>query len=671
MNDDFEIDFPLSRLNAFRSSHVDYQRRWITTLSEFFGVDAGLKQIESFTENKPPIAYQTLGECAALDEEPPLPPEDWEAFKNNWSESDGLALDFADWRYAEPDPTLTAPLPVAALPSRYRIPFPDFPIRDQGRAGSCVARAVAAASEYCLGREWTESEIRALFDVSRQKDGYSVDGTTLSATLNIARRTGGLRSACVLTPGAVEIWKETLVGTKFLKPSPIIATFREFPSWLCSKAARLRGKWTLPFYGEPCVGLHAVLIVGYEDGAAPGGGFFIARNSWGKAYGRLGIPGHALVPFEYVQRFCVEAYAARYEQTNDFETKFVRVLGENAREFRTRTPLTPGTRVVAHPNEPGVFLSYSPDTRAEFEANGYAWTRERRVLNFFPAIDAETQKDVEARLAASQRFANDLRTNLTTLVGVESPFSQGGFFSRVRRFRAVEEIADLSDAVRTKLARRNGLHDGLDCTKDAPDAWKSAVQASALVKIWRVDDGQKAFACVGIWLAPLRFLPLLTPKFVAPTSDTLNIALEVVDEWKSNSARDYEAIGESFGAFDGSWVGLEGVARRGAYVLSTFKPDERGGRWRAAPCETFDDERMRGLVRALNPAAFEDAVSYVRSVLERESLVFFGDFTVELVALKSGESQSIVEAALDELVKNGTYETYQTARGEKAYRKKR
>ncbi len=671
MNDDFEIDFPLSQLNAFRASNADYQRRWITTLSEFYGVDAGLKQIERFTKNKPPISFQMLGECAELDGEPPLPSEEWETFKNNWSASGEATFGVPDWSYASPDPTLTAPLPTAALPSRHRIQFPPFPIRDQGREGACVAYAVAAASEYCLGREKTESEIQALFDVSRKKDGYSVDGTTLSAALNIARRTGLLRNDCVLTPGAVEIWKETLVGTKFLKPSPIVASFRMFPSWLCSKAARLQGKWTLPFYGEPCVGLHAVLIVGYEDCAAPGGGFFIARNSWGEAYGRLRIPGHALVPFEYVQRFCVEAYAARYEQTDDFETKFVRVLEEDAREFKTRRLLTQGTMVVAHPNEPGVFLPYSSDTRAEFEANGYAWTRERRVLNYFPVIDGETKKDVEARLAASLRFANDLQTNLTTLVGVESPFLSGGFWSRVRRFRAVEEIADLSDAVRTKLARRNGLHNDLDCAKDAPDEWKSAVQASALVKIWRVDDGKKAFAVVGIWLAPLCFSPLLTPKFVAPTSETLNIALEVVDEWKSNSARDFEAICESFGTFGGSWVGLEGVVRRGAYVLSTFEPDERGGRWRAAPCETFVDERLRGLVRALNPTAFEDAVSYVRSVLERESRVFFGDFTVELVALKSGESQSAVEAALDELVKNGTYETYQTARGEKAYRKKR
>ena len=59
----------------------------------------------------------------------------------------------------------------------------------------------------------------------------------------------------------------------------------------------------MPLPGEDTRGGHAMCMVGYQDdAAAPGGGFFIVRNSWGEgwAYACDYGAGHALIPYDYI-----------------------------------------------------------------------------------------------------------------------------------------------------------------------------------------------------------------------------------------------------------------------------------------------------------------------------------------------------------------------------------
>lgn len=57
-------------------------------------------------------------------------------------------------------------------------------------------------------------------------------------------------------------------------------------------------------------GNHAVLLVGYRDQVgAPGGGYFIVRNSWGTDWG---YQGYALISYDYIQK-----YAFSYPMTAD------------------------------------------------------------------------------------------------------------------------------------------------------------------------------------------------------------------------------------------------------------------------------------------------------------------------------------------------------------------
>jgi C1A family cysteine protease len=65
---------------------------------------------------------------------------------------------------------------------------------------------------------------------------------------------------------------------------------------------------------DTCTGAHAITVYGYQDDpdpeiTRPGGGSFIFRNSWGNGwasdndYGR----GYGNLPYEYVERYCLDA----------------------------------------------------------------------------------------------------------------------------------------------------------------------------------------------------------------------------------------------------------------------------------------------------------------------------------------------------------------------------
>jgi len=647
---------------------------WIRTLAEFLGAHSGLKRLEP---PLPSILLQTSVALELLDKKRSREiPEEWEAFEKIWFEDDGTRPSVVPIaNFTPPDPSLiersSASLPPNCLLESL------FSIRNQGNKSSCVAHAVASAIEYSTGEAIDDATTQNLFVESRSIGGVRGKGSFLKPTLVRARDLNLWKGERVVLANDTTDWKRTLVGVDGAKASPIIAAFGTFASWLYSKSARLSGKWTLPLPEEPCVGGHAVLVVGYQDDpSVPGGGYFVARNSWGEEYACNSLidkPGCALIPYAYVRKYCVEAYAAQLEKRDEFEAKYVRALDRDARDFLTEG-LNAGTNVVAHPSEPDVFLLDAPENRSVFRKQGFAWTRDRLVRNYFPALNDASRARIDARSSAAQAFVNGVKTNLESLVGTNSPFSTRGFLGGVRRIRAVREIDDLSEQVRTELARVNGAPAPIkllgstqvvDVFKEAPKDWKSALETSAIVKIWRVDDGKNAFAVVAIWLAPLRFSPEDEPTFEAPTATTLKTALEVVDAQKDWQKEKFEAICKSFGTFEGSWQGLEGVASGAPYAFSTFE----SGRWRATTCESVLDERTRALVPYLRPTTLDETTSRVKGFLERERF-FRGDFTVEFVARKSETTQRAVETAFNELVKNGEYEIYRTARGELACRKR-
>ena len=67
----------------------------------------------------------------------------------------------------------------------------------------------------------------------------------------------------------------------------------------------------MPLPNEPRVGGHAMTVAGYsDDPAAPGGGRFLVRNSWGTRWATASAlgAGYGTIPYAYLAQFTKEAY---------------------------------------------------------------------------------------------------------------------------------------------------------------------------------------------------------------------------------------------------------------------------------------------------------------------------------------------------------------------------
>ncbi|MGQ9927608.1 MAG: C1 family peptidase [Chloroflexaceae bacterium] len=84
---------------------------------------------------------------------------------------------------------------------------------------------------------------------------------------------------------------------------PVLIGLYIWEHWNGSWQGRTLGRVRFPLPGEARRGGHAMAVLGYRDDAdAPGGGYFIARNSWGVDWGadNLDGPGYAHVPYRLI-----------------------------------------------------------------------------------------------------------------------------------------------------------------------------------------------------------------------------------------------------------------------------------------------------------------------------------------------------------------------------------
>ena len=258
------------------------------------------------------------------------------------------------------------------------------PIRNQGARGTCVAHAVLAMREHL---EILAGNARDL-DLSEQfvywwckgHDGIpTAEGTYLSTAMRCLTEAGapreslwsyvmahkgdegqgppppaaanGDRAFCIAK--TIEFNRIDITGIKTrLNEGHVVAfAVAVFDSWYYSSANQRWGKLTLPLPGEQPDGGHAMALVGYQDDpGAPGGGYFLLRNSWQPcSYESVLQPGYGYIPYAYLARFGQGAFSAeRVTQTGLF-------LRDN--------PNDTGARPLAQPawTSPDVWLRQSPD----------------------------------------------------------------------------------------------------------------------------------------------------------------------------------------------------------------------------------------------------------------------------------------------------------------------
>ena len=221
-----------------------------------------------------------------------------------------------------------------------------FPtVRNQQDRGTCVAFASVAFLEFHLaetsGTAVKRHSEQFVYWGCKRDDGMATsEGTFVSTARSVLK----LRGACLnstwkynplpvpnsegqgpppdggkdeasqflwTTAKAVAAKKVERLREQLDARQPVVLSVKTFPSWDFGTTAET-GDITMPFPGEASDGGHAICLVGYLlDTTAPGGGRLIFRNSWGKTWAAKSdaAAGYGTLPFEYVKKYALEAFA--------------------------------------------------------------------------------------------------------------------------------------------------------------------------------------------------------------------------------------------------------------------------------------------------------------------------------------------------------------------------
>lgn len=309
-------------------------------------------------------------------------------------------------------------LPTEALPPEIWLGADLTPPHHQGKRNTCVAFTVIAMYQHASG-DTTDLSEQFLYWACKERDGIRGDVGTLP---DLALRLLAEKGVCVEStwpyqpePNSAnagqgpppagaeeEAQQRRITGFSVLpakevralqaalvKGQTILFGLPINEHWTNTYQARTLGRVRKPLPGEGNVGGHAMCAVGYRDDAsAPGGGYFIVRNSWGADWGKENPdgPGYAHVPYRLV-----------------FESNMVALVIEG---------VVPGGQPAVGDAEPASSAEPTTAVRPSAEANQPA------------AFDPQGGPDVQAlyaeALAIQQRF-NVLVEQLAVLAQHQPP----------------------------------------------------------------------------------------------------------------------------------------------------------------------------------------------------------------------------------------------------------
>jgi C1A family cysteine protease len=239
------------------------------------------------------------------------------AYKLTWSK------DRADSR----DYIFKAP-PQSKLPTKIDMRGYCSVVNDQGNLGSCTGEAITSAVELILKRENRLTELSRLFVYYQER---LLEGTVQTDSGAYLRT--GIKATATYGAAAENLWQynirmfnvkpsdaayadalkrkitlyERCTSTETIKAAlaagkPVVMGFLVFTSFMTNSVART-GIMPYPnLRRENILGGHAVCLVGYDEAKQ----VFIAKNSWGSAWGDR---GYFYMPYKVVKDFGSDFWA--------------------------------------------------------------------------------------------------------------------------------------------------------------------------------------------------------------------------------------------------------------------------------------------------------------------------------------------------------------------------
>jgi len=208
----------------------------------------------------------------------------------------------------------------AALPPSADLRSLCPPVADQGQLGSCTANALAGALEFLEDKDKVPyADLSRLFIYYNERSVEGTVSTDSGAMIRDGIKTLAKRGVCreaiwpyvisrfALKPSAAcytDGLKHRITSYERLQTLedmraclaagfPFVFGFTVYESFESPAVART-GVVPMPGPDERTLGGHAVVAVGYDDQAAQ----FLARNSWGAAWGQK---GYFKMPYAYLQ----------------------------------------------------------------------------------------------------------------------------------------------------------------------------------------------------------------------------------------------------------------------------------------------------------------------------------------------------------------------------------
>ncbi len=215
----------------------------------------------------------------------------------------------------------------AAQPANVDLSADMLPAKDQGARGTCLAFAVTAAHELARsvagGTSPEALSEETLHWGAKQIDGDTDEGTSFDAGAAALGQTGqpaehhwpydanrdGTDASYVPPSAALDPANRRRAGLSRVNPTidhlrAELADGRAvaigIPLWDGFYLPD-RGELSSPAQHDLNGALHAVVAVGYDDGA----GRIVIRNSWGSGWGEQ---GHARLPYRFVLDHALEAW---------------------------------------------------------------------------------------------------------------------------------------------------------------------------------------------------------------------------------------------------------------------------------------------------------------------------------------------------------------------------
>ncbi len=231
-------------------------------------------------------------------------------------------------------------LPTELLPPEIDLSASLTPPMHQGKRNTCVAFTLAALYQLASG-DTTDLSEQFLYWACKERDGIPGDvGTRPDVAMKALTEAG----ICAEPTWPYNPQPDNANAGQGPPPAAApnearqrrIASFTALPSknlyriqaalakgqavlfglpinehWTSAWQSRTLGRVRQPLPGEASLGGHAMAAVGYRDDPdAPGGGYFIVRNSWGTDWGSENPdgPGYAHIPYRLVSEQNLAAF---------------------------------------------------------------------------------------------------------------------------------------------------------------------------------------------------------------------------------------------------------------------------------------------------------------------------------------------------------------------------